>query len=70
MSELIEVYNLASGQSLFYTCGSRRALLNAYALELNDGNSFDYETKYGNLVEMCCRCLTLGDWTTLTPEVK
>jgi hypothetical protein len=70
MSEMIEVYNLASGQSLFYTCGNFRALLNAYATEKKDGNSFDYETKYGNLVELCGQCLTLGDWTTLIPAVK
>jgi len=61
---MITVTNLATMQELNFTCGNRQALLSAYALEHKDGNSWDYEKKYGPMVEMAGAFITLGDWTT------
>lgn len=59
------VFNLSTGQHFHYftTATPREAILNAYALYgCRNGNSWEYEERYGRLIEETKRFLRLGDF--------
>jgi hypothetical protein len=66
------VFNLATQNHLpyFSTATPRQALLNAYALSRHDGNSWDYENRYGSLIEETARFLFLGDFCVAKAEAN
>lgn len=45
------VMNLATGKKQKYTCCARDSVIAAYAQSRNDWNTWDYESRYGGLVE-------------------
>ena len=59
------VKNLATGSEHFYTCDPRSAVISAYAQSRNDGNTWDYESRYGHLVMTGRHSYNLGDWCCL-----
>lgn len=58
------VINLATGEKKDYTCSPRQAVIAAYAQDHNDWNTWDYEKRYGQLVESSQHTWLVGDWTT------
>ncbi len=65
------VVNLATQEEtpFFSSCTPRLALLGTYARSLRDGNSWDYERRYGHLVQETEKFLCLGDFC-VAKEVK
>lgn len=45
------VMDLKTGKKIYYSCAPRSAVISAYAQDHGDFNTWDYETKYGCLVE-------------------
>lgn len=56
-----EVHNLATDETLSYTLPPREAVIAAYAQSRGDFNTWDYEKRYGKLVEK-------GRWTVTIVE--
>jgi len=76
---MIDVFNLATGESRqYFDTGEigavRMAVISAYAQNhrtrggtIGDWNTWQYEEKYGHMVEYAGRCITCGDWTAINP---
>lgn len=74
---MIDALNLATGETRqYFDSGEfgavRMAVICAYAQNLKniggttgDWNTWQYEEKYGRLVEYAGRCVTCGDWTAI-----
>jgi len=46
----VRVINLCTQEEQIYTCSPREAVIAAYAQNLNDWNTWDYEQRYGKFV--------------------
>jgi hypothetical protein len=67
---MILVRNLASGEELLYSCSPRQACIAAYAqCERRDFNTWDYEERYGHLVEEASLTLIVGNWAAFKEQV-
>jgi hypothetical protein len=60
---VVQVMNLATRQIITYTCTPRMAVICAYAQERKDFNSWDYEKRYGSMVEKGQYTFLIGDWS-------
>lgn len=65
---MTKVINLRTGEERFYTCSAHEAVVCAYAQERGDWNTWEYEQRYGKLVEESERCVFCGDWAALKHE--
>ena len=63
----ITVRNLANDAELTYAgITPRQAVIAAYAKETaNNGNTWEYEQRYGHLVKAGKRTLSIGDWCVI-----
>ena len=57
------VMNLATGKKQAYSCNPRQAVIAAYAQSLSDWNTWQYEQRYGHLVQKARHVVTCGDWS-------
>jgi len=57
------VMNLATGKKQVYSCNSRQAVIAAHAQSHNDWNTWQYEGRYGHLVESGQHVVLCGDWS-------
>jgi len=57
------VMNLATGKKQAYDTDPRKAVIAAHAQSLNDWNSWQYEQRYGRLVQTTQHVVTCGDWS-------
>jgi hypothetical protein len=75
MSELkkpdaIDAFNLLTGQRNTYVgATTREAVIAAYAQERGDWNTWEYEEKYGKLVEQGGFYLFCGNWAVRRPQL-
>ena len=46
------VLNLSTGKEVIYTCEPQKAVLAAYAQNRRDWNTWNYQKKYGHLLEI------------------
>ena len=60
---VVQVMNLATRQIITYTCTPRMAVICAYAQERKDFNSWDYEKRYGAMVQKGEYTFLIGDWS-------
>lgn len=56
------VHNLSTDEERTYTLGAREAVIAARAQVHGDWNTWDYEKKYGHLVEHGKVSVACGDW--------
>lgn len=45
------VMDLRTGNKIYYSCSPKDAVLSAYAQDKSDWNTWEYEKKYGHLLE-------------------
>jgi hypothetical protein len=57
------VMNLASHEKKTYFCSPENAVIAAYAQEHGDWNTWDYQTRYANLLEYGEHTVLCGDWS-------
>ena len=57
------VMNLATGQKQVYTTSPRQAVIAAHAQSRHDWNTWQYEERYGHLVESGQHTVLCGDWS-------
>ena len=57
------VMNLVTGKKQVYSCNPRRAVVAAHAQSLSDWNTWQYEQRYGHLVQKARHVVTCGDWS-------
>ena len=57
------VMNLATGKKQVYSCNPRRAVIAAHAQSRNDWNTWQYEGRYGHLVQSGQHVVICGDWS-------
>lgn len=58
------VLDLATGKKKVYSCSPREAVMAAHAQEHGDWNTWDYESRYGDLVRFGQHTVLCGDWST------
>ena len=56
------VKNLADGSKQIYSCKPKEAVACAYAQSKGDFNTWNYDSKYSNLVEESNFCYLCGDY--------
>ena len=56
------VMNLRTQEKLHFTCSPKEAVIAAYAQSLGDYNTWDYDHKYGHLLEECDKSWLCGDF--------
>ena len=61
----VRVINLCTQEEQIYTCSPREAVIAAYAQNLNDWNTWDYEERYGNFVEIGEKSFLCGNFAAL-----
>jgi hypothetical protein len=59
----VTVVNLATREVLTYTCSPEEAVVAAYAQEHHDFNTWDYDARYGKLVEHGQHTVLCGNWS-------
>lgn len=60
------VLNLSTGKEMIYSgISPRRAVICAFAQERGDWNTWDYETRYGDRVEVGRQTVACGDFACL-----
>jgi hypothetical protein len=57
------VMNLATEKKQAYDTDPRKAVIAAHAQSLNDWNTWQYEQRYGHLVQKARHVVTCGDWS-------
>lgn len=63
---LVTVFNLSTGSESYYSgIPPRTAVIAAYAQSKGDWNTWDYEKRYGSLVEKGTHSVACGDFSAL-----
>ena len=61
----VRVLNLLTRQEQVYTCTPRQAVMAPFAQSHRDFNTWDYETRYGELVLYGKKTVSCGDFCAL-----
>ena len=56
------VMNLRTSETQVYTCSPKKAVIAAFAQSKNDWNTWDYDKKYGDMVEEGNLSFACGDF--------
>ncbi len=60
---MVDVMNLVDMHIVRYTCPPKESVVCAHAQSLGDYNTWDYDSKYGHLVEEGKYTYLCGDWS-------
>lgn len=66
---MVTVRDLRTGREQVYSCTPRQAVIAAFAQDRGDWNTWDYETRYGHLVENGRWHFFCGDFAARFAEV-